>query len=167
MLGDAQTDCRDPATDINMLFLSLHHQSHIQWQVKGASPGPAVLCTLMPFLDCFWVCFILKRNTVRACQFMDFSVWGLVHWNSVQLCLPWLLYVKLIPQNTQLDTHGTHTHSRVVMWLEYKKQSSDEDPSICRISLVKLPKGSSSLLANLVISQTQQKLRQTCLGLTK
>lgn len=34
MLEDAQTDSRDLATDINILFLSLHHQPRIQWQVK-------------------------------------------------------------------------------------------------------------------------------------
>lgn len=78
MLEDAQTDCRHPATDINIWFLSLHHQSCIQWQVKRASTGPAVLCTLMPFLDCLWVCFTLEGSTVRASQFMDFSVWGLM-----------------------------------------------------------------------------------------
>lgn len=40
------------------------------------------------------------------------------------------------------------------MWLECEKQSSDEDPSICYISFIKLPKGFSSSLANPVVSQT-------------
>lgn len=53
------------------------------------------------------------------------------------------------------------------MWLECEKQSSDEDPFICCISFIKLPKGSSSSLANMVVSQTWQKLRQAWLGLTK
>lgn len=52
------------------------------------------------------------------------------------------------------------------MWLECEKQSSDEDPFICCISFIKLPKGSSSSLANLVVSQTWQKLRQAWRGLT-
>lgn len=52
------------------------------------------------------------------------------------------------------------------MWLECEKQSSDEDPFICCVSFIKLPKGSSSSLANLVVSQTWQKLRQAWRGLT-
>lgn len=66
-------------------------------QLKWASTGPAELCTLNTLLDWFWVCFTLEGSTVRASQFMDFSVWGLVQWNSVQVCLPRLLYVRLIP----------------------------------------------------------------------
>ena len=54
----------------------------------------------------------------------------------------------------------------MVLWLECEKQSSVEDPSICCISFIKLPKGSSSSSANLVVSQTWQKLRPAWLGLT-
>lgn len=42
---------------------------------------------------------------------MGFAAWTLGQQSSVQQCLLVLLYVGLIPENTQLDTHGIQGQS--------------------------------------------------------
>lgn len=163
MLEDAQNDPMGPAKEDSILLFSLHHQSCLQWQVKWASRGSAALCTLMPF----WIIFgsaLPLREAVKSCP--DYGLCCL-DTRAAKQCPTVFAGFALCRINPWKHTAGYTWHSRTVVWSECEKQSSDEDPSICCISFIKLPKGFSSSIANLVVSQMWQKPRQHCLGLTK